>query len=382
MKKILYIILFIGLFISAVNSQTIDQKLYLVLISGYVGGQFIVDYQLKGSSLTSAKTLGSLNVDVIYDTTILSFASGSNWLTSLSDSNGYSRSIKSNSSESGKLKSVRINITAPNVNDSGYINSTGYDISEQFVTLVTLNFNILNISGLATLTIKNVTNQIGVFNNPHNQPNTFDISSFTLSDPIIVNEPLPVELISFNSNVNKNDITLNWKTSFEINDFGFEVERKNENNNSEWTVAGFINGAGNSNTGQSYNYTDKNLNTGNYSYRLKQIDNNGNFKFYNLTNSIKVGVPQKYNVSQNYPNPFNPSTKIDFEIPVDSKVNIKIYDVTGKEIQTLVNEQKQAGYYTVELKGINLASGSYFYRIICDEGTQKFVETKKMTLIK
>ena len=382
MKKIILILVYIGFFLTTAESQTIDQKLSLVSNQRTIGGQFIVDYQIEGTGLGTARTLGSLNVDVIYDTTVLQFGSGSNWISALSDSNGYSKSIKSNSSESGSYKSIRIIVTAPYVNDSTFPNANGYDISDNYVTIVTINFNIVSVSNPATLSIKSVTNQIGLFNNPHNQPNTCDISSYTLSDPTIINEPMPVELAMFASVVNKNDVTLNWKTTIEINNHGFDIERKNDNDKNTWSQVGFVSGTGYSNTGKNYSYTDKNLNSGNYSYRLKQIDNNGNFKYYSLNNSVKVGVPKKFNISQNYPNPFNPATKIDFEVPVDSKVDIKIYDITGREIKTLLNENKQAGYYTVELNAGNLASGNYFYRVTCDQGQEKYVETKKMTLVK
>ena len=83
-------------------------------------------------------------------------------------------------------------------------------------------------------------------------------------------------------------------------------------------------------------------------------------------------------MSQNYPNPFNPSTKINFSIPKQGLVSLKIYDVLGKEIMTLINEQKTAGSYEVDFNGINLASGAYFYRLESSE----FVDIKRMILIK
>ncbi|MCX6165889.1 MAG: T9SS type A sorting domain-containing protein, partial [Ignavibacteriae bacterium] len=120
------------------------------------------------------------------------------------------------------------------------------------------------------------------------------------------------------------------------------------------------------------------LKTGKYNYRLKQIDLNGNYEFYNLQNEIVISLPKKFSISQNYPNPFNPVTKIDFDLPNDCNVSIKLYDITGREIKTLLNERKNAGYYTIDFTANNIASGVYFYRIVAGS----YSEIKKMVLIK
>ena len=92
------------------------------------------------------------------------------------------------------------------------------------------------------------------------------------------------------------------------------------------------------------------MNSGTYKYRLKQIDNNGNFKIFDLTNSVKIGTPEKFSLMQNYPNPFNPVTRISYNLPANSFVSLKVYDMTGKEVATLVNENQVPGYYDVDLK--------------------------------
>lgn len=198
---------------------------------------------------------------------------------------------------------------------------------------------------------------------------------------------LPVELSSFNSIINGNSVELKWITASEQNNSGFEIQKRSatgENSFTEWAKIGFKNGAGTTNEAVSYNFPDNNLASGKYSYRLKQIDHNGNFKYYNLSNEIIIGVPAKYDMSQNYPNPFNPVTKINYELAFDSKVSLKIYDMLGREAASLVNNDLQkAGYYTVQLNGINLASGTYFYRITAKGINEKdFIMTKKMVLIK
>ncbi len=203
---------------------------------------------------------------------------------------------------------------------------------------------------------------------------TTHYSQWTISSQ---DSPLPVTLSSFTSSVKNNSVTLNWSTSSEINNKGFEVERK-EANSSNYTKVGFVDGKGTTNQVSNYSFSDSKLNTGKYSYRIKQIDFNGNFEYFSLNSGIEIGAPKKFTLSQNYPNPFNPTTKIDYEIPADSKVNITIYDISGKEVQQVVNENQKAGFYTAQFNAGNLSSGTYFYKLTSGNN----ILTKKMTLIK
>ncbi|MFA7361587.1 MAG: T9SS type A sorting domain-containing protein [Candidatus Kapaibacterium sp.] len=197
-----------------------------------------------------------------------------------------------------------------------------------------------------------------------------------------IDQPLPVTLSSFNSSQTGRNVSIYWITSSEQNNSGFEVQRALVDNTgiiSDFSKITFVYGNGNSTVQKSYSYTDRNLNTGKYKYRLKQIDYNGNFEYHNLNNIVEIGVPDKYYVSQNYPNPFNPVTKIDFNLPVDSKVSLVIYDVTGKVVAKLLNNEfRSAGYYTAEFDASKFSSGVYFYSF----STDKFNITKRMTLIK
>jgi len=187
---------------------------------------------------------------------------------------------------------------------------------------------------------------------------------------------LPVELSSFSSSISGSDVTLNWSTSSETNNSGFDIERSSVSGT--WSKVGNVTGNGTSITTNNYSYTDKNLTSGNYSYRLKQIDFNGNFEYFNLSNEVIVGIPVKYDLSQNYPNPFNPSTKINYTLPTEGLVSIKIFDMSGKEVMSLVNEVKTAGYYSVNFNASNLSSGIYFYSLSAAD----FTDTKKMMLVK
>jgi hypothetical protein len=197
--------------------------------------------------------------------------------------------------------------------------------------------------------------------------------------------PLPVEFSSFTFNVNTRDVTLNWVTATETNNSGFKIQRQNmlsSNQYSEWADIGFVKGNGTKNTPTNYSYKDVKLNSGNYKYRLKQIDFNGNYEYFNLLSEINIGTPKKFEISQNYPNPFNPTTSIDYSIPFDGIVSIKLYDISGKEILTILNENKQAGYYTTRLNAGNLSSGTYFYIINATGNGVSLNMTKKMLLIK
>jgi len=186
--------------------------------------------------------------------------------------------------------------------------------------------------------------------------------------------PLPVELSSLTALVNNNAVTLNWKTETEINNYGFDVERKCSN---EWQEIGFIKGNGNSNSEKHYSYTDKNpIGGSKFYYRLKQLDVNGKYKY---SKEIEVEViPVNYALYQNYPNPFNPNTKIKYQLPKESRVEIKVYNILGAEVMKLLDAQKEPGIYEVTLNAQNLPSGIYIYRIIA--GT--FSEVKKMVLMK
>ncbi len=190
------------------------------------------------------------------------------------------------------------------------------------------------------------------------------------------NTVLPVELTSFTSSVSGRDVTLNWTTTSETNNAGFEIERSSQNG--VWSSVGNVTGSGTTSTSQSYAFTDRSLNTGNFRYRLKQTDYNGNFEYFNLSNEVVIGVPEKFELSQNYPNPFNPSTKIGYQLPNDGVVKLSVYDNSGKEVMTLLNEFKSAGYYSVDLNASSLSSGLYYYRLTSGANSS----VKKMLLVK
>jgi len=189
------------------------------------------------------------------------------------------------------------------------------------------------------------------------------------------NIPLPVELISFSGKAKGSHIYLNWSTATEVNNYGFEIERKTEN--TDWIKVGFVAGNGNSNSPKEYSFNDKPLFGKVFKYRLKQIDTDGKFA-YSSEIEVQPGISVKFSVSQNFPNPFNPTTRIEFTIPSDNKVEVKVYSVLGTEIATLLNEYKEAGSYSIDFSASNLVSGVYLYRIT----SGKYSEIKKMILLR
>ncbi|NNJ52265.1 MAG: T9SS type A sorting domain-containing protein, partial [Ignavibacteriaceae bacterium] len=192
---------------------------------------------------------------------------------------------------------------------------------------------------------------------------------------ITVQSTIPVELISFSAIQIDNNIHLNWQTATELNNHGFEIERKTEN--SDWRTIGFKEGNGTTTEEQDYSFIDKNLLNGKHQYRLKQIDFDGTFEF-SKTIEVEVLVIYNFMLNQNYPNPFNPVTTIRYELAEESIVTLTVYDVLGNEIEMLVNKEKPTGNYEVEFTGTGLPSGIFFYRL----QTDSFVEMKKMILIK
>lgn len=188
---------------------------------------------------------------------------------------------------------------------------------------------------------------------------------------------LPVELSAFNATVNGRNVELNWTTSSEINNSGFNIERKLIGV-SEWNTIGNVVGNGTSNNQHSYSFTDRNIVNGKYSYRLKQIDFNGNYEYHNLNSEVELGAPTKFSLYQNYPNPFNPTTKINYDLVNDGNVSLKIYNMSGKEIATLVNGFNASGYHSVTFDATGISSGIYYYKLEAN-GISKVM---KMALIK
>lgn len=187
---------------------------------------------------------------------------------------------------------------------------------------------------------------------------------------------VPVELVSFNAEIVAGNVQLNWTTASELNNMGFEVERKSDDE--DWRTIGFIDGKGTTTEIQNYSFIDDlfGVTAPKLFYRLKQIDFDGTYEYSEEKEVARA--PEAFSLEQNYPNPFNPTTTIKYQLPELSFVTIKMFDVLGNELETLVNEEKPVGSYEIEFNASALPSGVYFYRLQAGD----FVETKKMVLLK
>jgi hypothetical protein len=173
---------------------------------------------------------------------------------------------------------------------------------------------------------------------------------------------LPVEIASFSSSVEGQEVLLHWTTATEVNNAGFDIERRVAGMQ-QWTKIGSVSGDGTSNAPHNYSYTENVATAGTYSYRLKQIDRNGAFK-YSQEIRISIEVPRVLALSQNYPDPFNPSTTIQFTVPTDGRAILKVYNALGQEVATLFNGVATAGeYHQTRFDASRLSSGIYFSRL-------------------
>ncbi len=192
---------------------------------------------------------------------------------------------------------------------------------------------------------------------------------------ITLSGPLPVELTSFTASTVDQRVTLHWNTATEMNNYGFDIERKSA---SQWSKIGFIEGHGTTNTPRSYSFTDGAA-SGKISYRLKQIDRDGTNEYSKEIELTIAATPTIFALSQNFPNPFNPTTNIAFTVSSNARATLKILNTLGQEVATLFNGEAQSGIVNqVQFNGAEHASGIYFSRL---EQNGK-VQMSKMTLIK
>ncbi|MDP2301449.1 MAG: M14 family zinc carboxypeptidase [Ignavibacteria bacterium] len=190
---------------------------------------------------------------------------------------------------------------------------------------------------------------------------------------------VPVELSAFSANIVNDVIKLQWKTLTETNNSGFYIERTNDNVN--WNSLGFIKGNGTTVNEINYSFEDKTPGSGKNVYRLRQVDFDGTIKTAGIV-EVDFNVITEYNLEQNYPNPFNPSTMINFQLAKAGFVTLKIYDLLGREVTTLINKEMEPGKHSVEFStiggGSNLSSGTYFYELSSGD----FRSIKKFVLMK
>ena len=187
-----------------------------------------------------------------------------------------------------------------------------------------------------------------------------------------------VELMSFTVEAGEENVVIKWTTATEKNNRGFYVERDIKGT---WESIHFTPGRGTIVSYSSYEFTDilpEEIEISSIKYRLRQVDFDGSFTFSDIVEIQLNLLPNKFQLEQNYPNPFNPTTIIHYTVGSRQFLTLKIYDLLGREIQTLVDEEKSAGFYKAEFDGSSFPSGVYFYQLRAGD----FVATKKMILMK
>lgn len=245
-------------------------------------------------------------------------------------------------------------------------------VFEDGATMIIRNSNASSPFGLTSPNSKVVFNSNSTLSVQTSNADAISFNNRTYGN-IVIAQNSNVTLSSNNiDNVIINNITVN-------NDCSFSINNTNQNN-AIITIEGTITVNG--------NFTVSNNVSLNFVSNLdRYILGNGMHNLTNLSGNSygsqnTNNIASEYTISQNYPNPFNASTKINYYLPVASNVTIKIYDVTGKEVMTLVNEYQNAGNYNVTFNSNEISSGAYMYKMVANNGSSEFVKTMKMIVTK
>jgi len=206
-------------------------------------------------------------------------------------------------------------------------------------------------------------------------------SGFSNIVEIVLTGPTPVELSNFAGFAANGKNILEWTTATESNNYGFEIQRS-KTKNSNFEKIGFVEGNGTTSKPSHYKFIESDPIAEKCYYRLKQVDFNGEYSYSEVI-EIKINLPNEFEINQNYPNPFNSSTIISYKLPQYSFVEIKIFDINGRLVNSIIDEFQEAGNKLVNWNGVdsdgtNVPSGMYFYKITAMNVT-KF---GRMTLIK
>jgi len=279
----------------------------------------------------------------------------------------------SGTSPTGDITNTSTSVTnvtsTSNVLVGAVISGTGIPAG---TTVAAVDVNSLTLSAPATSSSVGSTLTIGTTSVTLSSGSGYFVS---LANATGGGNPMPVELTSFNASPKLNRVELQWSTATELNNAGFEVEK---NLNSKWSKIGYVEGNGTSNNSHSYSFVDATA-KGKVSYRLKQIDRDGSFKFSQSVEATVVLTADDFKLSQNYPNPFNPTTQISFAVKNAEQVNVAVYNALGQTVATLFNGVAAPNeMYTLNFDGTNLSSGVYFYSLRSASRN----EVKKMSLLK
>ena len=174
--------------------------------------------------------------------------------------------------------------------------------------------------------------------------------------------PLPVELTSFEATLDSEEVVLSWTTASETNNAGFDVQMQSDGPDSAWEHVAFIEGGGTTHMPRFYQHRVDHLSHGVHRFRLKQIDVDGDVAFSPVV-EVTVGVPVRFALHGAYPNPSGGITTIPFEVTQTGRVQMSLYDMLGRQVSVLINEERTAGRYQAQLDVSQLSTGVYVYRI-------------------
>jgi hypothetical protein len=379
LHSIMFILLFVVLYIPSSFSQTTNVLLTNDVLTGKVYEIDVYVQSTSGSALELA-TFGfglqfptaSLNGGTVTPT----YVDGSTQLNALQTTSNthFTKAV------SGSNTVIRISSnSAPGSGNGSMLSTTAPGTKMYRVRLTnTADWIITGTNSILVATSAQYPSNLNCYIATVNTNIwTSHTNVYNLSGPI-----LPVELSSFTSAAQGRTVVLNWSTKTEKNSNRFEVERSLVSNGT-WSTVGSVQASVLSNSPKSYSYSDAKLQSGKYQYRLKMIDNDGTFS-YSSVEAADVAVPKDFAVSQNYPNPFNPSTTIAYQIPVDAKVIMEVYNIAGQKVTELVNQDMSAGYYTANFGASKISSGVYIYRVVAVDKVSgnNFSSIKKMVLLK
>ncbi|MEM6647280.1 MAG: T9SS type A sorting domain-containing protein [Bacteroidota bacterium] len=359
----------------------------VVASNGGTGGQLVVEIQARQNNLQnadgdSAPTVASGTVDVAYETSTLTFDSGT--ASGLQLFSGYQLNFSEITDPSSEVSCqgafVRTNINGSFVSPSGF---AGYDLTDSYTTLFTLTFDIAgDAAGSQSFTFCQTSLNLSVFDDDGNsdedggtieaEPSGGDV---VLGFEEASDVALPVELTSFDAIADAGSATLQWETASETNNAGFSVEHQQPGVEA-WAEAGFVAGAGTTLETQVYSYRLEELKPGTHRFRLRQLDFDGAFE-YSAEVKLEVALVETFRLSQVYPNPTAGEARVDVVVREDQAVTAEIYDVLGRAVRVVYNGQMRASTPQVlKLDTEGLPSGLYFIRLI----GERFNDTAQFTL--
>ena len=339
-----------------------------------INGRFVImknngiNYSVKVqiSSSTASSHLGSSNLRFSFEGDV------SYPLSPVQDTNYTFQNFSEDNYEVAKIVRPSLNQIGINIELNNLNNGTLVAQYPDWSDIVTINFIVDVPNGYANLTWDL---SASVFFGD-DESTLWNKEGFNNKNSTVI----PVELTSFTRSILNGKVLLKWETATETNNSGFSIERSKDNIG--FSEISFIRGNGTTTDKSSYSYIDNSALAGKYYYRLKQVDLDGSFH-YSKTVEVDLGIPKQFSVDQNYPNPFNPATTIRFALPMNAKVNIKLYNTLGQEVANILNSDLGAGVHETTFNASNLSSGVYFYKLEAHgvDGSN-FISTKRMLLMK